>query len=107
MQFQISSRRETGKEIPEASRLEFLERFLANNFALSNAEDNISCPLNIGGTADLLLLRKPLAIRQKSREPSFWEVMDSFCFSSICKFGSFENPFATITSIRRKKSKRA
>ena len=27
-----------GKEIPESSRLEFLEKFLANNFALSDAE---------------------------------------------------------------------
>ena len=38
MQFQISSRRKTGKEIPESSRLEFLEKFLANNFALSDAK---------------------------------------------------------------------
>ena len=38
-----------GKEIPESSWLEFLEKFLANNFALSDAEDNSSRPLNIGG----------------------------------------------------------
>ena len=68
----------TGKEIPESSRFEFLEKFLANNFALSDAEDNTSGPLNKGGIADLPLLRTLLAIRQKSREPSFWEVMDSF-----------------------------
>ena len=36
----------TGKEILESSRLEFLEKFLANNFALSKAEDNTSGPLN-------------------------------------------------------------
>ena len=35
-------------------------------------------PVNRGGIADLLLLRTLLAIRQKSREPSFWEVMDFF-----------------------------
>ena len=28
------------KEIPESSRLKFTEKFLANNFALSDAEDN-------------------------------------------------------------------
>ena len=67
----------TGKEIPESSRLEFLEMFLVNNFALSEAEDNTSRPLNRGGIADLPLLRILLAIHQKSREPSFWEVMDS------------------------------
>ena len=42
-----------GKEIPESSRLEFLEKFFANNFALSDAEDNTSGPLNRGGIADL------------------------------------------------------
>ena len=78
MQFQISSRRETGKEIPESSRLEFLEKFSANNFALSDLEDNTSGPLNRGGIAGLPLLRALLTIRQKSREPSFWEVMDYF-----------------------------
>ena len=51
--------------IPES--LEFLEKFLANNFALTDAEDNTSGPLNRGGIADLPLLRTLLAICQKSR----------------------------------------
>ena len=80
MQFLISSRRETGKEIPESSRLEFLEKLSANNFALSDVEDNTSGLLNRGDIADLLLLRTLLAICQKSQEPNFWEVMDSFVF---------------------------
>ena len=49
-----------------SSRLEFLEKFLANNFALSDAKDNISGPLNRGGIADLPLLRTLLVICQKS-----------------------------------------
>ena len=73
MQFQEGK---TGKEIPESSRFEFLEKFSGNNFALSDAEDNTSRPLNRGGIVDLALLRTLLAIRQKSQEPSFWEVMD-------------------------------
>ena len=72
--FRLVLEGKTGKEIPESSRLEFLEKFLANNFALSDTEDNTSGPLNRGGIADLPLLRT----RAKSREPSFWEVMDSF-----------------------------
>ena len=76
--FRLVLEGKTGKEIPESSRLEFLEKFSANNFALSDAEDNTSGPLNRGGIVDLPLLRTLLAIRQKSREPSFWEVMDSF-----------------------------
>ena len=69
-----------GKEIPESWRLEFLEKLPANNFALSDAEDNNSGPLNRGGIAALPLLRTLLAIRKKSPQPSFWEVMDSFAF---------------------------
>ena len=84
----------TDKEIPESSRLEFLEKFLANNFALSDAEDNTSGPLNRGGIADLPLLRTLLAIPQKYQEPS-----RLFCFISTCKFGSFKNHSPTITSL--------
>ena len=51
-----------GKEIPESSRLEFLEKFLANNFALPAAEDNTYGLLNRGGIADLHVLRTLLAI---------------------------------------------
>ena len=76
--FKLVLEGKTGKEIPESSRLEFLEKFSANNFALSDAEDNTSEPLNRGGIADLPLLRTLLAIHQKSRQPSFWEVIDSF-----------------------------
>ena len=52
----------TGEEMLESSRLEFLEKFSANNFALSDAEDNTSGPLNRGGIVDLPLLRTLLAI---------------------------------------------
>ena len=76
--FRLVLEGKTGKEIPESSKLEFLEKFLANDFALSDAEDNTFGPLNRGGIADLPFMRTLLAIRQKSREPRFWEVMDSF-----------------------------
>ena len=76
--FRLVLEGKTGKETPESSRLEFLEKFLANSFALSDAEDKTSGPLNKGGIADLPLFRALLAIRQKSREPSLWEVMESF-----------------------------
>ena len=52
----------TGKVIPKSSRLEFLEKFLADNFTFSDAEDNTSGLLNKGGIADLPLLKKLLAI---------------------------------------------
>ena len=47
--FIVVLERKTGKEIPESSRLEFAETFSANNFALSDAQDNTSGQLNRGG----------------------------------------------------------
>ena len=76
--FRLVLERKTGKESPESSGLEFWEKFSANNFALSNAKDNTSEPLNRGDTADLPLLRTLLTIHQKSWEPSLRENMDPF-----------------------------
>ena len=64
--FKLVLEGKTVKKIPESSRLEFKEKFSENNFALSDAEDNTSRPLNRGGIADLSLLRTLIAIHQKS-----------------------------------------
>ena len=76
--FRLAIEGKAGKEVPQSSRLEFLEKFLGKNFVLSEAEDNTCGPFNRGGIADLPLLRTLLATRQKFREASFWEVMNSF-----------------------------
>ena len=78
-----------GKQIPKSSRSEFLEKFLAKNFALSDAEDNTSEHLNRGGIADLVLLKTLLAIHQKYK---FLGSHGVFCSFSTCKFGSLKNP---------------
>ena len=46
--FRLALEGKTGKDIPELSRLELLEKFSGNNFALSDAEDNTSSPLSRG-----------------------------------------------------------
>ena len=76
--FRLVLEGKAGKEIPKSSQLEFLEKFLAHNLALADTEDNTSGPLNRRGKAELPLLGTLLAIRQKSLEPSFWEVLESF-----------------------------
>ena len=58
--FKLVLEGKTSKETPKSS--EFKEKFSANNFALSDAEDNTSGPLNRAGIADLPLLRTLLAI---------------------------------------------
>ena len=89
--FRLVLEGKTGREIPESSRFEFLEKFLANKFALSDAEDNTSSPLNRGGVADLPLLRMLSAICQKFQEPSFWEVMDSFILVACASLAASRN----------------
>ena len=108
--FRLVLEGKTGKEIPESSGLEFLEKFLANNFAISDAEDNSFGPLNRGGIADLPLLRtrrysrftfveNTISNSPKVPRAKFLGSDGLFCFSSIYKFGSFKNPFAMITSL--------
>ena len=62
--FKLVIEGKTGKEIPDSLRLGFLEKFLGNDFALSNADDNTYGLLNRGDIANLRLLRTLLAIRQ-------------------------------------------
>ena len=71
MQFQISLEGKTGKEIPESSRFSSWKILY---FALSDAEDNTSGPLNRGGIAEL-----PLLISNSPKVPrKFLGMMDSF-----------------------------
>ena len=97
--FRLVLEGKTCKEMSQSSRLEFVEKFLANNFALSSAEGSTSGSLNRRALVELPLLRTLLAIRQKSREPSFWEVMDSFVLVAYANLENFKNPFAMIISL--------
>ena len=90
--------RKTGKKIHQSSILELLEKFSANKFCLSDAENNTSGLLNGGGIADLPLLRTLFTICQKFQEPNFWAVLDS-CFIRIHTFDSFKNSFAATSSL--------
>ena len=89
--FKLVLEGKTGKEIPE-----FLEKFSANKFALSDPEDNTSTSLNKGGIADLPLLRTLLAIHQKSQEPSFWEVIDSLVLLSYASLAYSSTPLQQL-----------
>ena len=53
--FKLVLEGKTGKEIPESSRLECIEKFSANDLALLDAEGKTFGPLNRGGIADLSL----------------------------------------------------
>ena len=68
--FRLVLEGKTGKEIPESSRLEFFKKFLVNDFALLEAEDSTSGPLNRGGIADLALLRTILVAKSPENQVS-------------------------------------
>ena len=70
------------------SSLSGLTEVFSQQFRLSDAEDNTSGLLNKGGIADLPLLRTLSAICQKSRQPSFWEVIDSFVLLSYASLAA-------------------
>ena len=63
--------------------------------------------LNRGGIADLLLLRTLLAIRQKSQEPSFWEMMDSIvvlAYPNLAFSRTLKQPFSLLELYSRFRS---
>ena len=76
--FKLVLEGKAGKEIPESSRLEFLEKFSENNFALSDTEGNTSSPLNRGIedlAASITLFQRLIACLNftlKSEYLSFW-----------------------------------
>ena len=59
--FRLVLEEKTGTQIPKSSRLRFLEKFLANNFALLDAEDSTSGLFNRGSIVELPLLEILLA----------------------------------------------
>ena len=65
--FKLVLEGEIGKEIPDSSRLEFLEKFLTNDFALSDAKDNTSGLLNRQGIADCPLFRTIIYLNRFNR----------------------------------------
>ena len=87
---------EACKKTSEPSWLEFLEKFLANNFALSDVEDNTTRAINTGGIADLFLLRTREPDHQEKSRVKFLGKDILFCFISMSEFSSFKNPFVTI-----------
>ena len=68
--FRLVLEGKTGKVISASRKVEFLERFSVDNFALTDAEDNICGPFIRGSVADLSLLRTLIAICQKP-----WQLM--------------------------------
>ena len=81
MQFHIILDRKTGKEISGSSRLEFLEKFLAYIFALSDTEDIAEYSRFTSAENTITNLPKVLKAKFLGKDEHFY-------FSTICKFGT-------------------
>ena len=68
-------RRNSGTGWSVSSRVELALKRFAKSSALSLEDVNTSGPLKRGGITDFLLLLTLLIIRQKFREPIFWEAI--------------------------------
>ena len=91
--FKLVLEQKTRKEIPESSRLEFLEKFSTNNCALSDAEDNTFGPPRY---SRFTFVENTISNFQKVLRANFLGSKGLLCFISICKFGSFKKPFAMM-----------
>ena len=96
--FRLVLQGQTGKKIPESSRLEFLENFSANNFALSDAEKHLRA-VKQRRYSRFTFIKNTIGNLSKVPRAKFLESDGLFCSISIHKFGSFKKPFATTTSL--------
>ena len=83
MQFQISSRRKIGKEIPQSSRL---------------VSSRLDC---LTSYSRFTFVKNTISTSPKVPRSKFLESDEFFCFISICKFAIFKNPCATINSLSK------
>ena len=90
--FRLVPERKISKEIPESSRLEFLEKLSANNFALSDAEYNTSGPLHRGSVADLPFVENTIGNSPKVPRAKFMGSYGLY-FISIMQVWQLQKPF--------------
>ena len=83
--FRLLSLGKSGKEIPESSRLEFLEKFLAV-LIYQMREKKIPQLLNRRDIADLPLCQTLLGIPKTTWEPRLWEVIDTVVLLAYVSF---------------------
>ena len=102
--FKLVLQENTGKQIPESSRLEFLEKVLANNFALSDAEDNNSSLLNRGGIySRFTFVENTISNSPKVLRAKFLGVMDSFVLITSLSELYFRFRFILLVQMKKKK----
>ena len=91
--------RKIGKEIPVSLRLELLEKFSANRFTLSDTHWQHLQSVEQRRYSRFTFVENTISNSPNVPRAKFLGSDGLFCFSSTCKFDSFKNPFAMITSL--------
>ena len=81
------------KGIPESSRIEFLKKVFSKQFCF------IRCRRQHLRAVEYTFVDSTISSLLKVLRTKFLGIDGLFCFSNKCKFGSFKNPFARITSL--------
>ena len=97
IQFSISSRK-AGKGMPDYSRSEFIEKFLANNCSIRYIRQHLRA-IEKRRYSRFTFVKNPISDLSQISKATFLQSDWLFCFISIYKFDSFKNPFVTITSL--------
>ena len=98
MQFQISYRRETGKELLESIRSRVSSKAFSKQFCFIRCRRQHFRVIELRRHSRLTFVEN--TINNSPKIQSYFLGSDRpFCFISICKFGSYKNAFATINSL--------
>ena len=97
IQFSISSRK-AGKGMPDYSRFEFIEKFLANNCFIRYIRQHLRA-IEQRRYSRFTFVENPISDLSQISKATFLQSDGLFCFISIYKFDSFKNPFVTTTSL--------
>ena len=98
MQFQISYRKETGKELLESIRSRVSSKAFSKQFCFIRCRRQHFQVIELRRHSRLTFVDN--TINNSPKIQSYFLGSDRpFCFISICKFGSFKKSFAMIASL--------
>ena len=97
--FKLVLEGKTSKQIHESSRLEFLKKFFSKQFCSIRYRRQPLRAVEWRSYSRFTFVQNTISKIPKVPRSMFLANDVLLCFISICKFGSFKNPFAAIASL--------
>ena len=99
MQFQISSRRENRQRDTQVIKIRVQRKIFSKQFCFIRCRRQHLWPVEQRRYSRFTFVENTFSNLPEVTRAKFLGSNGLFCVISICKFGSFKNPFATITSL--------